>query len=285
MKDARPAPSAGTGWPAWGLTFCLLALAGAALCVPAFSVFTRPAYRRFIFLGLPLAVAAVGFLFMWLSKVPLLRRPALLGRLGTILWTALVMGAVGLNLSGVLMAYATGWTYFTYADHSLYVAMPRLLAWALPVAWVLGVCWEWTLRRVLVGLWVRGNRARLGWILAALLGLLLSAPQVVEGGRILSGAFTAAGLFRLVCMEAACTALALWGPGVLWSGLYRGLTLFFSVWALNDWYSPLFPAANYVSVDAMNHLLYSTGPAAALVWLGIASYRRNRNARSRRTEA
>jgi hypothetical protein len=244
---------------------------------------TRPAYRRLIFLGLPLAVSAAGFLFMWLSKPPLLRLPQRLGRLGTILWTVLVMGAVGLNLGGVLVAYATGWTYFTYADHSLYVAMPRLVVWAIPAAWVLGLGWEWTLRHALVGLWARRNRARLGWTLAALLGLLLSAPQVMEGGRVLSVPFTAAGLFRLVCLEAACTALVLWGPGVLWSGLYRGMTLFFSVWALNDWYSPLFPTANYVSSGVLNHLLYSVGPVLALLWLGAASFWRHRNEQNRST--
>lgn len=244
----------------------LAALLAAAL--PACWNASRSTYRLYVFLILPSGLVlvaapwAVAARRQGASKPPPSRRA---------LRVAVLFAALALAPSGVFAAYGLGWSYFSYADHALAVRMPKVVLWTVPAALALGVGWEWALRVGFVGAWRRAGCPAAGWYGAACLSLLLGWSQVAEGTRVLSAEFAAAGLFRLACLEAACTSLCAWGPGFFWAGIYRGLQLFVAVWVVNDWYSPLYPAANYVSSGAAAQALHAAGPLfAALALIALA---------------
>ena len=228
---------------------------------------------RLVFVALvPITIGLLGWPFIGLVGRPrriVVCRPW---------WVAWLLAAFLLNLSGIVVAYGLQWTIFTYGDQVLSEGLPRIAPWALAGSLLAGViCWEFVLRRVVVGLWASAGVPRLGVVFACTLGFLLAVPSVLQGLEVVSISYVTVGLFRLFCLEIACTAIALRGPGVIWAGCYRGLLFFTDAWVIGDWYSPLFPGVNYVASGGLDYWVYGGGVLMATILMVILSLRVKKN--------
>lgn len=262
--------------PALVVTLLLALAATVFMSYPNYLEVSHTDYRLVFAALVPIIIGLVGWPFIRLAGRPgrvTVRRAR---------WVTWLLAAFLLNLSGIMVAYWLQWTIFTYGDQVLSEGLPHIAPWALAGSLLAGViCWEFVLRRVVVGLWARAGVPRWGVVFACTLGLLLAVPSVLQGLEVVSISYVTVGLFRLLCLEIACTAIALRGPGVIWAGCYRGLLFFADTWVIGDWNSPLFPGVNYVASGGLDYLVYGGGVLLATMLMVNLSLRVKKNGQLR----
>ncbi len=264
-------------------TVAILALA-IVLIVPAVAgrSGSNPRHREVVLWGVPAALAVVAAIArrttrrdsFWTPMRPAL--PAALDAAGGLAvfdlrralrllpWCA---GAFLLDHFFLYIGHTTGWLTFTFGDQYLKANIGRTALWALPACLAAGVIgWEATLRGVLLGRWAQAAPRGVAVALVCSVGVALSLPAVIGQSGGADPAYLVAAIASAVAREAACTAIALGGGGVLTAGLYRGAHQYLEAFLVNDWYSLFFPAGNYVSSDPR---LYAARAATAILAAGL----------------
>jgi len=264
MADPGPGPIAArgrtTGLAAALLpTIVVLALA-VVLIVPAVAggSESNPRHREVVLWGLPAALAVVAAIARRTAHGPAIfdRRRAL--RL--LPWCA---GAFVLDHFFLYVGHTTGWLTFTFGDQNLSSYVGRTALWALPACLAAGVIgWEATLRGVLLGRWTQAAPRGVAVALVCGVGVTLALTATIGQAGDADPAYLAAAIVSAAAREAACTAIALGGGGVLTAGLYRGAHLYLEAFLVSDWYSLFFPAGNYVTSDPR---LYAARAATAIL--------------------
>lgn len=232
-------------------------------------------YREGMTWGLPL-VAAV------LASSVFSRWPGFAGRRGTrgggraVRWAPLrlapwLLAAVVADFSFLGAGHLLGWVTFTFGDQGFSGHPARTLLWGLPLCLLIAILgWEWTLRGTLLTAWAEGMPRPFAVLLSTVSGVLLAAPLIVPGLEVPDPHYVLAAFLTAACREVSFALVFLSGAGLVAAGLYRGLLLYLDAFAINDWYSVHFPAANFTSSEPAFYLLRSMSAvlSAALVALG-----------------
>ncbi len=243
------------------LSLALLGLAFPALAGAA--GFDRPdLYRLALYLGLPSTIG----LFAWIAGA---RRPSKAG--GQARRIALLgLATFAFAQSSIYLAHRLGWLTFTYGDQAVWGSPLRAVAWALPTALVLGIFGtELGLRVGVFDPLAASGKPRWAFALAVLTGVALTWPALAPGGSPPDRDFALAGL--AVAFARETVLMRIYQRAGLWlSGLARGFVAFFEAYAINDWASPFFPAANYTSSEPRFYALKAAfALVAAFLFVGL----------------
>ena len=235
------------------------------------------AYRAAVLWGLPIVAGMLAFFTTGGAGSARWRlSPVRSVRFGSWLPVALVA-----DYAFVLIGMKVGWATFTYGDQTLSGHPVRTALWALPACLALGLFgWEFALRgKVLTG-WSRRLSGPTAFLIASLTGATLGAASIVSGPVIPDRSYAIVALISVICREVSFGLIFIYGGGLLFAGLYRGLLLYIDAFLIADWFGVYFPAANYVSSEPRFYWVRALSAIVSATIIGVVALTASRVGRN-----